>query len=102
MRKIKAIYWVIFGGGAVLTILCVIVVSPENKASLFLSGIAILISIIALGLSDTRKFYFNGQVKVWSSTPHTESDIKNTRYKISFKIINNDKEPVYDIVYIML
>jgi len=99
MKKIKTFYWVTFSVFTILTILCTLLSPKENMASIFLSGVAILIAILALGLSDQKKLRFNGSVHFYSYLLDTNTPTQNSNYRVSMKVFNNSEEPIYDIVY---
>lgn len=99
MTRIKKIYWLFTLLFAVITIVCVIL-SGENWASIMLAGVALIVSSVAMGLSDPKKLLFIGEVKVWSQP--ISSDINQKRrqlYKVVMHIINNSDEVVDDFVY---
>lgn len=98
MKKIKKEYWYFFGVFAALTILC-IWFSLENWASIMLSGVALMVSILAMGLSDPKKRDFDGEIRAWSQNPRREIEDEVKWYKVVMQIHNNSNEVVDDFVY---
>ncbi len=64
-----------------------------------LAGVALIVSSIAMGLSDQKKTTFTGKVKVWSSLGNTKTSDKDSFYRVSMHLINSSDEPIYDVVY---
>lgn len=99
MKKIKVIYWIFFSVFAALTILFAILADEINRGSTILSGVALMTSSIALGLSDQKKNYFNGEVKIWTALVDEKIPNGNSHYRVSMHLVNRAAEPVYDVVY---
>lgn len=98
MKKIKQEYWSFFVVFAALTILC-IVLSKENWASIMLSGVALMVSTLALGLSDPKKIDFDGEIRAWSQQPPNKSANEEKWFKVVMQIHNNSDEVIDDFVY---
>jgi hypothetical protein len=94
MKNIKRTYWLLASVFLLLTIivflLCQKSVLKADNSSVFLSGFAIVISIIAMGLSDKKKIKFNGKITA-------KKDKRNN--KVKFVISNLDKDSVLDFIY---
>lgn len=99
MRKIKIIYWIFTFVFAALTVLFAIISRQDERASIILSGVALITSSVAIGLSDQKKNHFKGKVKVWSVLLDSRVADKISMYRVSMQILNESSEPVYDIVY---
>ncbi|NBW59672.1 MAG: hypothetical protein EBR41_03770, partial [Crocinitomicaceae bacterium] len=74
----------------IVFLLCQKSVIKADNSSVFLSGFAIVISIIAMGLSDKKKIKFNGKITA-------KKDKRNN--KVKFVISNLDKDSVLDFIY---
>jgi len=99
MKSIKSIYWLITLVFTVLTAVFTILAEDNNKGNILLSGVALMTSSIALGLSDKKKSLFKGEIRVWSALLETKVPDDNSSYRVSMQLINNSDEPVYDVVY---
>jgi hypothetical protein len=99
MRNIKTIYWIFTIVFAVLTAAFAILAKENDRGSLILSGAAIVTSCIALGLSDKKQNKFKGKIILWSALYDTKIEDENSNYRVSIKIINKGREPIYDVVY---
>jgi len=99
MKSIKPIYWIITLAFTVLTTVFTFLAEENNKGNILLSGVALMTSSIALGLSDKKKSLFQGEVKVWSALLETKVADDNSSYRVSMHLINTSDEPVYDVVY---
>jgi hypothetical protein len=74
----------------IVFLLCQKSVLKADNSSVFLSGFAIVISIIAMGLSDKKKTKFNGKITA-------KKDKRND--KVKFVISNLDNDSVLDFIY---
>ena len=83
----------------VLTAVFTVLAESNNRGNILLSGVALMTSSIALGLSDKKKTLFKGDVKVWSALLETKIADENSSYRVSMNLINNSNEPIYDVVY---
>jgi hypothetical protein len=99
MKNIKTIYWIITLVFTVLTAVFTVLAESNNRGNILLSGVALMTSSIALGLSDKKKTLFKGDVKVWSALLETKIADENSSYRVSMNLINNSNEPIYDVVY---
>jgi len=94
MKNLKLTYWLLAGVFLLLTLivflLCQKSVLKADNSSVFLSGIAIVISIIAMGLSDKKKTKFNGKITA-------KKDKRND--KVKFVISNLDNDSILDFIY---
>lgn len=95
MKKIKLEYWIIATTLLVVTAIAILI-SDEDRASLLLSGVALIVSSLAMGLSDPKKVGFNGQIKVWSAAIGNSDICELNRHKIVMHIINKSKDEVID------
>jgi hypothetical protein len=98
MKRIKLEYWSFFVVFAVLTILCILL-SQENWASIMLSGVALMVSTLAMGLSDPKKNDFDGEIRAWSQNPKGKSEDAEKWFKVVMQIHNNSNEVIDDFVY---
>ena len=89
MKNIKWIYWGLSGFFVAVTFLVIVFIETEN-AGIILSGVAIVISIIAMGLSDKKLNKFDGVVIV-------KKNKKNEL--VTFIIQNQSNEAVLDFIY---
>ena len=99
MKNIKPIYWYLASIFMIATIIfsLVVVESKDNKASTFLSGLAVVTAILAMALSDKKLPKFIGIIKVWTSD-HPKAEVEGGHeYKLSIRIENTSEEPVNDI-----
>jgi len=99
MKNIKTIYWIITLVFTVFTAVFTVLAESNNRGNILLSGVALMTSSIALGLSDKKKTLFKGDVKVWSALLETKIADENSSYRVSMNLINNSNEPIYDVVY---
>jgi hypothetical protein len=98
MKRIKIEYWILTVVFGLITFL-ITFLSNENWASIMLAGVAIMISTIAMGLSDPKKLDFIGEIKVWSQVNRTNSHDNTRYYKVVMHIINNSNDVIDDFVY---
>jgi hypothetical protein len=94
MKNIKCIYWWLSGVFVLATILVFILIESDiidkDVTGVLLSGVAIIISIIAMGLSDKKLNKFVGVVIIK----------KNSRNElVKFTIQNKSDEAVIDFIY---
>jgi len=98
MKKIKKEYWFL-----ILGFLCVdvfLILYYDNlKLDIMLSCAAIIVAIIAMGLSDKKVNYFKGKVEVWAILAGGRKDEIDSSYTLAYRIINDSKETVYNFVY---
>lgn len=119
MKNLQRIYWILALIFLLITIVLTLYTYQEGGdwASLFLSGTAIIIALLAIGISDKKLPIFKGIVKCWSDNPHLkknrlegsrgsemeeqeeedENENDNIEYKISFRIENTSNMPVHDV-----
>ena len=103
MKNIKGIYWRLSGVFVLATIIVFILIESntidKEVTGVILSGVAIIISIIAMGLSDKKRSKFDGKIKVKSILKKTEELIASPTYQVTFTIINKSDEPISDFIY---
>lgn len=101
MRNIKFIYWVLTIGFLSLTFIVTFmyVTNLDSRSSTFLSGIAVVIATIAMGLADQRLPLFNGVCKIWLPNQPQVEEEGCEEYKLSIKIENNSTIPVQDVKF---
>lgn len=100
MNKIKKAYWILTGVFAILTLVVIFYISQDGWTNTLLSGTAICVSILAMGLSDKKINYFEGEVHLWNVAKSKSADHNHGQYHISMKILNMSKsESVMDVVY---
>lgn len=101
--KIKPIYWSLMLLFFVLTVAATGLVYRSGRSdipSIFLSGIAICISILAMGLSDPRKRHFRGRVEIWAYKDPILSLMHSLEvFSVTFTISNEDDAPVEGFAY---
>lgn len=101
--KIKPIYWSLMLLFFVLTVTATGLVYWSGRSdipSIFLSGIAICISILAMGLSDPRKRHFKGRVEIWAQAdPLLNMFHRVEIFSVTFTVCNEDSDPVEGIAY---
>ncbi|MBX7154272.1 MAG: hypothetical protein K1X91_04880 [Bacteriodetes bacterium] len=97
MRNIKKMYWFIILTLFILTAICMCYTS-ENWASILLSGVALVVAGVALGLSDKKVPEFKGTVELWTKNK-INTDDDEQRCTLVLQIINQSSEPVNDFMY---
>jgi hypothetical protein len=99
MKNIKHIYWVLTCVFLISTVIVsfLIVSDVDNRAGVFLSGLAIVFAILAMGLSDQKLPKFNGVINLWiTNRPRSEEEAGHP-FKLSIRIENLSSTPVNDI-----
>jgi hypothetical protein len=99
MKNIKHIYWVLTCVFLISTVIVsfLIVSDVDNRAGVFLSGLAIVFAILAMGLSDQKLPKFNGVINLWiTNRPRSEVEAGHP-FKLSIRIENLSSTPVNDI-----
>jgi hypothetical protein len=103
MKNIKGIYWRLSGVFVLATIIVFILIESntidKEVTGVILSGVAIIISIIAMGLSDKKLKKFEGKIKIKSVLRRGDSNSDDPMYQVTFTIINNGEDPVNDFIY---
>jgi len=98
-------YWLIIVAWVILFVsfllvnhLCIEL--SNDSANLVLGGIAVMISIISLGIANKSKPSFNGVIKCWSLETEIQPDGegKPKFQQINFEIINSTAVPIKDLV----
>jgi hypothetical protein len=99
MKNIKLTYWILTGVFLVTTIIVsfFIVINVDNRAGVFLSGLAIVFAILAMGLSDQNLPKFKGVIKLWTTNHPRGEEESGHQFKLSIKIENHSSTPVNDI-----
>jgi hypothetical protein len=99
MRNIKLTYWILTGVFLVTTVIVsfFIVIDIDNRAGVFLSGLAIVFAILAMGLSDQKLPKFNGVIKLWTTNHPSGEEESGHQFKLSIRIENQSSTPVNDI-----
>lgn len=99
MHKVKLIYWLLSSLILAATILIPLVSnSKENYPDLLLSGIAVAISIIAMGLSDPKAMSLQLNVRAWTVYTSTTFGMDGKTHRLSLRIYNVGKDMLEDVV----
>lgn len=103
MKNIKGIYWWLSGVFVLATIIVFLLIESniidKEVTGVILSGVAIIISIIAMGLSDKKLKKFEGKIKVKIIKNRDFVNSDNPIFQVVFTIINNGEDPVNDFIY---
>jgi len=99
----KTKYNIAIIGFMLLILGCAVVVfwnkGLESLVSVFLGGIAIITSIIALGIADRKQKTLNVFIAIWKiRDTHTISDGNQKVSEYAFEIVNNGNESLSDFV----
>ena len=102
MKNIKVLYWILASSFIIVTFLVTffLVGNRDNQAAVFLSGLAIVFAIIAMGLSDKNIPSFKGQVELWTTDEFKNLDEEGGHeFKLSIRIENYSTVPINDIIF---
>lgn len=104
MNNIKPKYWLLVGIFAMITALVLYCINlgciDVGFAKVLLSGVAISISLLAIGMSDRSQKKLKMRLEVWNTNRDTKQYVDNIfTHKFAFEVINDGKESLEGLIF---